>query len=188
MNWRRAGAVPAASATPAAERMRRTPSIAPAIPRNLVSSTHGERPTYRDRRGFDRGDADRRPLPRAHAGLAGILQRVRADSLPRPRRDRMVSVARRASRDQRAETDPRRDCEKAPRRLRGLHARRRAPRQATRGGHQSRRQGGRVFRQGASRRDRPRAADRDGAFRVHLRGHQQPRLRAHPQGVRGDAT
>src|ERR1019366_1901848 len=35
-------------------------------------------------------------------------------------------------------------------------------------------------------RYRPGAADRDGAFRVHVRGHQQPRLRAHPQGVRGD--
>ena len=186
MSSRQPRAAPAASDTPAAERHRPEArlSIARASSRNLVLSAHSERQTNRDRRGLDRGDADRRPLPRAHPQPRGLLQRSRADSLPRPRRDRMVPVARRPSRDHGAKIDPRRDCEKAPRRFRDVHARRRAPRQAARGDHQSRRQGGRVFRQGAGRRARLEAADRDGAFRLHLRGHQQPRLRAHPEGVR----
>ena len=107
MSSRQPRAAPAASDTPAAERHRPQArlSIARAPSRNLVLSAHSERQTNRDRRGLDRGDAYRRPLPRAHPQPRSLLQRVRADSLPRPRRDRMVPVARRASRNQRAETD-----------------------------------------------------------------------------------
>ena len=81
--------------------------------------------------------------------------------------------------------DRRCDRDEAAHTLRRLHACRCAPRQGTRAHHQSRRQGGRVF--SSKRRvaaGRSSAAARDDAFRLHLRGHQQSRLRAHPEGVR----
>ena len=62
----------------------------------------------------------------------------------------------------------------------GVLAGRRRARQGDRAHDQSRREGGRVLAEGAlRRRSRDRARRRIHPFRVHVRGHQQPRLRAH---------
>lgn len=66
----------------------------------------------------------------------------------------------------------------------GLRRRGRCGTRRDRGRHRPRREGGRVLHRAPPRRPGPGAPDPAGALRMHLRGHQQPRLCRRRQGRR----
>ena len=132
--------------------------------------------------GRRRALARRRPLPRGHRAAARDL--LSEAGLIRERiRDRgawLLHLARGGAAARRCRSGSGRAARAPSELAREPACRLRAGGQGHRGAHQPRRQGGRILRARAARGGRRRRSHaRARALRLHLRGHQQPQLRAH---------